>query len=674
MNVGELFARLGFDVDLSGLNNFRNQMNNTANNTNSLINQMKQSFKGLGLAIASALSFNFAKNTSQEISEIMNLVSQVQTTARLTAQEMQGLRDLAFQLGKDTSFTTSEMLKALLSLARGGKNAIEMETILPLVAGLNEASGKVIGLDETANLLINSLSSLGMEFTDIERVADVLTTTTLNATLDLRDLVETMKYAQTDAGDLSISIEELAAAIGTVASSGSKGSMAGTALKNSFSRLINIPIAGQKAMKKFGLEIETTVNGKLKNFPKLLNEIALKTKNLTDKQRDLLLNEWVGDVAKAEFSFLLKNIDQFNNLLDKTQNSLGTTKETSKGMLSDLSRTFSELEGSLENVKTKIVEQLEPTIKDITKSISGLLDSISQLNFNNVFKSILLMGGMVVAFKTISGFVGLLSRNLMTVYVASMFLSNSFLSAQNIAKLTAGFTIFQRLLLPIAPLLKVIASNFYLLLAPVLLIGLAIEDFMTYLSGGQSITGELIKDYPKFYEVVQSIITDFYQIKDTISDLFINLNELSLGLTGLSIGQVIFKGISASIKIVVASVLLLVSVVMKLLSAFTQLFGFIDRSFYGLFEGLFNIGDVLTFWLNVLKDIGRTIDQITGGRIGSIISGITGIKAGANVNTVLPSSNSKIINNNITVNTSNNTAMGIGRAVKDSLTPVMLAQ
>lgn len=673
MNVGELFARLGFDVDLRGLNNFRNQMNNTANNTNSLINQMKTSFKGLGLAIASALSFNFAKNTAEEISQIMDLVSQVQTTARLTAQEMQGLRDLAFQLGKDTSFTTSEMLKALLSLARGGKNAIEMETILPLVAGLNEASGKVIGLDETANLLLNTLSSLGMEFTEVERVADVLTTTTLNATLDLNNLVESFKYASSEAGMLGVTVEELSSAIGTVADSGSKGTMAGTALKNAFARLLNPPKIVAERLKKLGIET-ATADGKLKRFPILLTEISKATKDLTDKQKQLLIKDWVGEIASSEFIYLLQNTDKYNKLLDKTINSTGRTRETSKGMLSDLSRAFSELEGSIENVKTKIVEQLEPSIKNITKSISGLLDSVSQLNFKNVFKSILLMGGMVVAFKALSGFVGLLARNLMTVYVASMFLSNSFLSAQNIAKLTTGFTVFQRLLLPIAPLLKVIASNFYLLLAPILLIGLAIEDFMTYLSGGESITGELIKDYPRFYEVVQSIITDFYQIKDSISDLFTNLNELSLGLTGLSIGQVIFKGISASIKIVVASVLLLISVTMKLVSSFTQLFSFIDRSFYGLFEGFFNIGEVLTFWLNVLKDIGRTIDGITGGRLGSLLSAITGIKTGTNINTVLPSSNQKTIVNNITVNSSNNSPMGIGRAVKDNLTPIMLAQ
>lgn len=673
MNVGELFARLGFDVDLRGLNNFRNQMNNTANNTNSLINQMKTSFKGLGLAIASALSFNFAKNTAEEISQIMDLVSQVQTTARLTAQEMQGLRDLAFQLGKDTSFTTSEMLKALLSLARGGKNAIEMETILPLVAGLNEASGKVIGLDETANLLLNTLSSLGMEFTEVERVADVLTTTTLNATLDLNNLVESFKYASSEAGMLGVTVEELSSAIGTVADSGSKGTMAGTALKNAFARLLNPPKIVAERLKKLGIET-ATADGKLKRFPILLTEISKATKDLTDKQKQLLIKDWVGEIASSEFIYLLQNTDKYNKLLDKTINSTGRTRETSKGMLSDLSRAFSELEGSIENVKTKIVEQLEPSIKNITKSISGLLDSVSQLNFKNVFKSILLMGGMVVAFKALSGFVGLLARNLMTVYVASMFLSNSFLSAQNIAKLTTGFTVFQRLLLPIAPLLKVIASNFYLLLAPILLIGLAIEDFMTYLSGGESITGELIKDYPGFYEVVQSIITDFYQIKDSVSDLFTNLNELSIGLTGLSIGQVIFKGISASIKIVVASVLLLISVTMKLVSSFTQLFSFIDRSFYGLFEGFFNIGEVLTFWLNVLKDIGRTIDGITGGRLGSLLSAITGIKTGTNINNVLPSSNQKTIVNNITVNSSNNSPMGIGRAVKDNLTPIMLAQ
>lgn len=673
MNVGELFARLGFDVDLRGLNNFRNQMNNTANNTNSLINQMKTSFKGLGLAIASALSFNFAKNTAEEISQIMDLVSQVQTTARLTAQEMQGLRDLAFQLGKDTSFTTSEMLKALLSLARGGKNAIEMETILPLVAGLNEASGKVIGLDETANLLLNTLSSLGMEFTEVERVADILTQTSLNAQLDLRDMVESMKYAGAEAGMYKVSVEELATAIGTVAGSGSKGTMAGTGLKNIFARLMNPPKAVTERLKKLGIET-VTADKNLRSFRDILLDTSKALKQLDPQKQALLIKDWAGDVATAEFAYLIANVDKYNNLLEKNQKAMGRTRETSKGMLSDLSRAFSELEGSIENVKTKIVEQLEPSIKNITKSISGLLDSVAQLNFKNVFKSVLLMGGMVVAFKALSGFVGLLARNLMTVYVASMFLSNSFLSAQNIAKLTAGFTVFQRLLLPIAPLLKIIASNFYLLLAPILLIGLAIEDFMTYLSGGQSITGELIKDYPKFYEVVQSIITDFYQIKDSISDLFTNLNELSIGLTGLSIGQVIFKGISASIKIVVASVLLLISVTMKLVSSFTQLFSFIDRSFYGLFEGFFNIGEVLTFWLNVLKDIGRTIDGITGGRLGSLLSAITGIKTGTNINTVLPSSNQKTIVNNITVNSSNNSPMGIGRAVKDNLTPIMLAQ
>ena len=77
-----------------------------------------------------------------------------------------------------------------------------------------------------------------MKASDTARFADVLAAAATSANTDVSIMGETFKQSASVAGALNYSIEDVAVAVGLMANAGVKGSIAGTALKNSFNGLL----------------------------------------------------------------------------------------------------------------------------------------------------------------------------------------------------------------------------------------------------------------------------------------------------------------------------------------------------------------------------------------------------------------------------------------------------
>ena len=92
-------------------------------------------------------------------------------------------------------------------------------------------------LGESADISSNILSQFRLDPKEMDRVSDVLTAAFTRTNTDLTNIGEAMKYAGTGMAGLGVDVERTTAMIGVMANVGLRGSIAGTGLQTTFSRL-----------------------------------------------------------------------------------------------------------------------------------------------------------------------------------------------------------------------------------------------------------------------------------------------------------------------------------------------------------------------------------------------------------------------------------------------------
>ena len=163
-------------------------------------------------------------------------MSNVEALSGSTAQELAALTAKAKELGAETKYTAQQSSEAMGYMAMAGWDAQEMLSGMDGVIDLAAASGE--DLARVSDIVTDNLTAFGMTASDTARFADVLAAAATGANTDVSIMGETFKQSASVAGALGYSIEDVAVAVGLMANAGVKGSIAGTALKNSFNGLL----------------------------------------------------------------------------------------------------------------------------------------------------------------------------------------------------------------------------------------------------------------------------------------------------------------------------------------------------------------------------------------------------------------------------------------------------
>ena len=88
-----------------------------------------------------------------------------------------------------------------------------------------------------SDIVVDGLAEFGMKSSQATHFSDVLAKAALSTNTNVTDLGEAMKYAGSVAGSFGYSVEDVAQALGTMATQGVKGSQAGTALRTMLTRI-----------------------------------------------------------------------------------------------------------------------------------------------------------------------------------------------------------------------------------------------------------------------------------------------------------------------------------------------------------------------------------------------------------------------------------------------------
>lgn len=298
-------------------------------------------------------------------------MSRVQALARLEKEsaEMLAIRAQARELGATTSFSAIQVAEGQGFLAMAGFDPDAIQAAMPALLNLSRATDLALGA--TADISSNILSAYKLPANEMGRLADILTATATRTNVDLTMLGETMKYMAPTARDLGISIEDSAAMAGLLGNIGIQGSMAGTAMREIFNKLVNQTGPAAEAIKELGLEIKDA-DGNMRSMPEILQDVLKSTKDMGNVDRGAILGTIFGTRAGSSISELINQqgegaIEKFVEVL---KGSAGEAAHASSVMADNVQGDLDNLMSAFADVRIESFEINDDGIRDLIQSIT----------------------------------------------------------------------------------------------------------------------------------------------------------------------------------------------------------------------------------------------------------------------------------------------------------------
>lgn len=197
-------------------------------------------------------------------------MSKVAAVSGAAGEDFDSLRNKAREMGATTKFTASEAAEAMNYMAMAGWKTDQMLEGVSGIMNLAAASGEELAT--TSDIVTDALTAFGMKAEDSGRFADILAASASNANTNVAMMGESFKYVAPVAGSLGYSAEDVSIALGLMANSGIKASMAGTSLRNMFQRMAKPTKESAMAMERLGLNLYDD-SGKMYSFREIMNQL-----------------------------------------------------------------------------------------------------------------------------------------------------------------------------------------------------------------------------------------------------------------------------------------------------------------------------------------------------------------------------------------------------------------
>lgn len=304
-------------------------------------------------------------------------VSKLKALTGETGKAAQGLNDLAAKLGRDTVFSASEAADAMQYCALAGWKLNDMAAGMPGILDLAAASGEDLSL--VCDIVTDDLTALGYRTEDAGRMADVFTATMANSNTTVGQLGEALVYAGTTAGSLGYSMEDVSLAIGLMANSGMKASVAGTALRRLFTEMPSgIHLAGDAIGE---LDIATVnADGTMRDLKSVLIDMRAAFENMTEAERAMNAEAVSGKVGMSGLQAIMNATkEDFNSLSDAINNSSGIAAEKAAIMIDNVNGQMKMLYSKFESIGLAIYAIIEPIMLSLTKYVNYFVVTINTI-------------------------------------------------------------------------------------------------------------------------------------------------------------------------------------------------------------------------------------------------------------------------------------------------------
>lgn len=330
-------------------------------------------FAAAGQALAAAGAVAAVKELTNAFAACVGIagdfeaaMSAVEALSQANERDMAALTAQAKELGATTKFTAKESADAMGYMAMAGWDAAEMLQGMNGVLQLAAASGEDLAM--VSDIVTDSLSAFGLTAADTAHFSDVLAAAATNSNTNVAIMGETFKMSASVAGALGYSIEDVAAAMGLMANSGVKGSIAGTALRNTFNGLLaGVTLTGRA----FG-EYEFSAiraDGTMKSFGATMEELRGYFQQMTEAERVSNAQAIAGQRGYNGLLAILNAADaDYQSLTSSINNCTGAAARMASVRLDNLKGQVTLMNSAWDALKTTIGELFIPELRKLAEA------------------------------------------------------------------------------------------------------------------------------------------------------------------------------------------------------------------------------------------------------------------------------------------------------------------
>ena len=363
-------------------------------NVSKQVGNIGKSFERVGtnltqnVTVPIAAGFGAAIKTAADFDSQM---SKVKAISGATEDEFAQLESKAREMGKQTKYSATESGEAFEYMAMAGWKTDDMLNGIEGIMSLAAASGEELGT--TSDIVTDALTAFGLSAKDAGHFADVLAAAATNSNTNVSMLGESFKYAAPVAGSLGYSVEDVTLALGLMANSGIKASMAGTSLRNVFQRMAKPTKESDAAMKRLGISLADD-EGNMYSFREIMDQLRVSFKDIKisaedyDKALDDLDAQLEnGDITQKQYTKQLEelNIQAFGaEGAEKARAAamLGGTRAMS-GLLAIANATeedYNKLAGAIDSSSESIVKLKDGSIVPLNEAMESGQEIVGEYN------------------------------------------------------------------------------------------------------------------------------------------------------------------------------------------------------------------------------------------------------------------------------------------------------
>nr|DAL61862.1 MAG TPA_asm: minor tail protein [Caudoviricetes sp.] len=328
----------------------------------------------LGLTVPIVAAGGAATSVAANFDDAM---SQVQGALGGASADMDGLRNLALQLGADTVFSATESAQAMVELAKGGLTEAQIKGGA-LAASMDLAAAGQLNLADAAATTVQMMGSFGLGAVDATRIANALAGAANASSADVSDLTQAMSQCSAQASLAGWSLEDTAAALALFADHGVKGSDAGTSLKTMLQRLAAPTDQAAEAIAAYGLNIRDS-NGKMKDISGIADELTGKLGGLSDAERDAALQTIFGSDASRAAAILMQSGSEGLAKYIAATNDATAAETMANAQKGELSWALENMGGAIESASIAFGTALAPAITAVAGVIGNVAEAFASL-------------------------------------------------------------------------------------------------------------------------------------------------------------------------------------------------------------------------------------------------------------------------------------------------------
>lgn len=374
--------------------------------------------------------------------EFESTMSTLEALSGANAQEMRLLSEQAKQLGATTAFTANQSAEAMTYMGMAGWNAQQMMSGMDGVIALAAASGEDLAM--VSDIVTDNLTAFGLTAADTAHFADVLAAAATNSNTSVSIMGETFKGSASVAGALGYSIEDVAVMTGLMANAGVKGSIANTALKNTFNGLLKgVTLTGAALG-----EVEfTAVNadGTMKGLSGTVDELRGYFDQMTESEK---VNNAIALAGQRGYNGLLAILnatdEDYASLTDSINNCSGAAQRMADIKLDNLQGDVTLLNSAADGLRTTLGGMYDNEMRSITQIGTEILTGINDFCEKNpaLVKGIMaVVAGLGLVVGGYTTFVAIKkAKNALDVIGNALTLQSAAASTANAAATTAQAT------------------------------------------------------------------------------------------------------------------------------------------------------------------------------------------------------------------------------------------